>query len=78
LKFGDSAKVRTGEFVVALGSPLSLNNSVTSGVVSNPSRDGSDLGLTNQLLYVQTDAMITVTVCFLLISRKNVRLFEMN
>ena len=49
MKLGDSNAVRTGEFVVALGSPLTLNNSVTSGVVSNPSRDGTEIGLANKL-----------------------------
>ena len=62
LKLGDSDKVRTGEFVIALGSPLTLNNTVTSGVVSNPSRDGTELGLNNELFYIQTDTI--VTVCF--------------
>lgn len=52
--------MRCGEFVVALGSPLSLNNTVTSGVVSNPLRDGLELGIHNQLSYIQTDAPITV------------------
>lgn len=60
MKLGDSEKVRTGEFVIALGSPLSLNNTVTSGVVSNPNRDGTELGLTNKLSYLQTDTIVTV------------------
>jgi S1-C subfamily serine protease len=60
VKLGDSDQVRTGEFVVALGSPLTLNNTVTSGVVSNPLRDGTELGLTNDLFYIQTDTIVTV------------------
>ena len=60
VKLGDSAKVRTGEFVVALGSPLSLSNTVTSGVVSNPNRDGTEIGLNNELYYIQTDTIVTV------------------
>lgn len=59
VKLGDSNRVRTGEFVIALGSPLSLNNTVTSGVVSNPYRDGTELGLTNKLFYLQTDTIVT-------------------
>jgi len=48
VKLGDSDKIRTGEFVVALGSPLTLSNTVTSGVVSNPSRNAIELGLLNK------------------------------
>ena len=54
--------MRTGEFVIALGSPLTLNNTVTSGVVSNPKRDGIELGFNNELMYIQTDTFITVNI----------------
>lgn len=44
------ANVRHGEFVVALGSPLSFENSVTAGIVSNPKREWDDV------YYIQSDA----------------------
>ncbi len=34
--FGDSAKVRAGEYVLAMGSPMALSQSVTLGIISNP------------------------------------------
>ena len=56
---GKSCELRTGEWVVALGSPLNLQNSVTVGVVSSTARHGNELGLPDRPFdFIQTDASI--------------------
>lgn len=55
LRFGDSDGLRKGDIVLAIGSPLGLQNSVSMGVVSAPARAVSD---DNPILYIQTDASI--------------------
>ena len=58
---GDSDKLKVGQWVMAIGNPLSLSSTVTAGIVSaigrnlNLINDGSSNGIEN---YVQTDAAI--------------------
>ncbi|KAH1008858.1 serine protease HTRA2, mitochondrial-like [Dendroctonus ponderosae] len=60
LQFGDTGDTSIGEWVVALGSPLSLSNSVTVGIISSVDRPAEELGLKNySMTYIQTDASIT-------------------
>ncbi|XP_076830338.1 serine protease HTRA2, mitochondrial-like [Brachyhypopomus gauderio] len=59
LHLGQSSDVRQGEFVVAMGSPFALRNTITSGIVSSAHRGSKELGLANgNMDYIQTDAAI--------------------
>jgi serine protease Do len=55
LPFGDSDALRPGELVLAFGSPLGLDSSVTMGVVSAVARQ---LTPEDPMIYIQTDAPI--------------------
>ncbi|KPL98346.1 serine protease-like protein 1 [Sarcoptes scabiei] len=59
LSLGDSKTIRAGEWCLAVGSPFSLSNTVTVGVISSISRAGRDLGI-RDIDYIQTDASINV------------------
>ncbi|XP_068161293.1 serine protease HTRA1B-like [Antennarius striatus] len=59
LLLGRSADLRSGEFVVAIGSPFSLQHTVTTGIVSTTQRGGRELGFRDpDMDYIQTDAII--------------------
>ncbi len=56
VRLGDSDKLRVGDFVVAIGNPFGLGQSVTSGIVSALGRSG--LGIEGYENFIQTDASI--------------------
>jgi len=59
VELGESRSLRSGQFVVALGSPLGFENTVTSGIVSALSRPSSRLGIADgKVNFIQTDAAI--------------------
>ncbi|KAM9811031.1 serine protease HTRA1B-like [Neosynchiropus ocellatus] len=59
LPLGQSSDLRPGEFVVAIGSPFSLQNTITTGIISTVQRKGQELGFKDSNMdYIQTDAHI--------------------
>lgn len=55
-KIGDSSALRTGDWVVAIGSPFGLQQTVTAGIISATGRVMQEIGAFND--YLQTDASI--------------------
>jgi serine protease Do len=53
IKVGDVSRLKVGEWVMAIGSPFGLENSVTAGIVSAKQRDTGDY-----LPFIQTDVAI--------------------
>jgi serine protease Do len=59
LALGKSDTLQPGEAVIAIGNPLGLNNTVTSGIISATDRSSSDIGASDKRVdYLQTDAAI--------------------
>ncbi|MGR9013004.1 MAG: DegQ family serine endoprotease [Gammaproteobacteria bacterium] len=56
LPIADSSQLRVGDFVVAIGNPFGLGQTVTSGIVSALGRSG--LGIEGYEDFIQTDASI--------------------
>jgi serine protease Do len=52
-KIGDPARLKVGEWVIAIGSPFGLQNTVTAGIVSAKGRETGEL-----LPFIQTDAAV--------------------
>ena len=56
LAFGDSEKLEVGDFVLAIGNPFGIGQTVTSGIVSALGRTGLNVGGYED--FIQTDASI--------------------
>lgn len=56
---GDSDQVRVGDWAIAVGNPLGLDNTVTLGIVSTLERSSAQVGIPDKRLdFIQTDAAI--------------------
>ncbi|MBN2297723.1 MAG: DegQ family serine endoprotease [Deltaproteobacteria bacterium] len=56
IRIGDSSNLRIGSFVLAVGNPFGLEQTVTMGIISAVGRSG--LGITDYENFIQTDAAI--------------------
>jgi len=56
---GNSDKLLSGEWAIAIGNPLGLDNSVTAGIISATGRSSSEVGVPDKRIgFIQTDAAI--------------------
>ncbi len=56
---GDSDQVRVGDWAIAVGNPVGLNNTVTLGIISTLSRSSAQVGIPDKRIdFLQTDAAI--------------------
>lgn len=59
VSLGNSDQTKPGEWAIAIGNPLGLDNTVTVGIISATERAGSAIGASNRRVnYIQTDAAI--------------------
>lgn len=56
---GDSSQVQVGDWAIAVGNPLGLDNTVTLGIISTLQRSSTQVGIPDKRLdFIQTDAAI--------------------
>ncbi len=59
LTLGNSDQLQPGQWAIAIGNPLGLDNTVTTGIISATGRSSSLIGAANKRVeYIQTDAAI--------------------
>jgi len=59
VSLGDSDQLQPGEWAIAIGNPLGLDNTVTAGIISATGRSSAQVGVPDQRAsYIQTDAAI--------------------
>ena len=56
---GNASQLKPGEWAIAIGNPLGLDNTVTAGIVSATGRSGGHVGIQDiRVNFIQTDAAI--------------------
>jgi len=56
---GDSEQLKPGEWAIAIGNPLGLDNTVTTGIISATGRSSAEVGVPDKRVqFIQTDAAI--------------------
>jgi Do/DeqQ family serine protease len=59
VSLGNSDQLRPGEWAIAIGNPLGLDNTVTAGIISATGRSSTDAGVPDKRInFIQTDAAI--------------------
>ncbi len=59
VKIGNSDGLQVGEWAIAIGNPLGLDNTVTTGIISATGRNSSQIGVGDKRVdFLQTDAAI--------------------
>ncbi len=59
VKLGDSDNLQAGEWAIAIGNPLGLDSTVTTGIISATGRSSSQVGIPDKRMnFIQTDAAI--------------------
>ncbi len=59
VQFNNSEALQPGEWAIAIGNPLGLDNTVTAGIISATGRSSGDIGAGDKRVnYIQTDAAI--------------------
>ncbi|NEQ30513.1 MAG: trypsin-like serine protease, partial [Leptolyngbya sp. SIO4C5] len=59
VQLADSDQIRPGQWAIAIGNPLGLDNTVTAGIISATGRSSGDVGISDKRVdFIQTDTAI--------------------